>query len=126
MPDGKTLTAAEMVDDFYDRLTMSMNEATPPHNYRPIALTSTICKTLEKIFNTKLLDYVSRKADFGRTQAGRVRNRLTIDLLTLLDAAVRTRFVNGEHVIAMFVDIKKAYDLTWQHGIFKDLQELGL
>ena len=31
-----------------------------------------------------------------------------------------------EHVVAVFLDLEKAYDTTWKHGIMKDLHKLGL
>ena len=99
---------------------------TSPYNYTPIALTSTLCKTLERILNTRLLDFLSRQADFGRIQTGGLKGRSIIDQLTRLDATVRKAFVNDEHVISLFFDIEKAYNLTWKHGILRDLHDLGL
>ena len=38
-----------------------------------------------------------------------------------LESEVRTAFAQNEHIIFMFFDIEKAYDMTWSHGIIKDV-----
>ena len=43
-----------------------------------------------------------------------------------LETFIRDAFVNREHVVAVFFDLKTAYDTTWRYGILKDLHDLGL
>ena len=43
-----------------------------------------------------------------------------------LETFIRDAFVKKEHVVAVFFDLEKAYDTTWQYGILRDLQELGV
>ena len=33
---------------------------------------------------------------------------------------------SGEHLVAVFFDLEKAFDTTWKHGILKDLHGLGM
>lgn len=35
-------------------------------------------------------------------------------------------FFRGHHVGAIFFDIEKAYDTTWQHGLLLKLHSLGI
>lgn len=100
--------------------------ASSPNNYRPIALTSTVCKTLDRIVNGKLQDYLMRKEEFGRIQTGGMRGRSVIDQLVDLETAIRNGFAKDERVISLFFDLEKAYDLTWKRGIMQDLNRLGL
>ena len=37
------------------------------------------------------------------------------------DTFIRDAFVWKQHVWAIFVDLEKAYDTTWKHGILSDL-----
>ena len=35
-------------------------------------------------------------------------------------------FTHGEHVLSVFLDLKKAYDTVWKDGIMRDFYNLGL
>ena len=43
-----------------------------------------------------------------------------------METFIRDAFLKKEHVVAVFFDLEKAYDTTWQHGIMKDLHAIGL
>ena len=95
-------------------------------NYRPIALTSCICKLMEKLVNKRLIWYLEREEKLSRYQCGFRKTRSTLDHLVRLESFIREAFINKEHVTAVFFDLEKAFDTTWKHGILKDLHDLGL
>ena len=95
-------------------------------NYRPIALTSVICKIMERIVNVRLLDYLDMKGKSSSIQCGGKAKRSTIDQLIRVETAIRTAFSKNEHIISIFFDVEKAYDTTWKYGIMKDLHKMGL
>ena len=97
-----------------------------PKNYRPIALTSCICKIFERMVNERLMWYLESKGKLRKEQCGFRRGRSTLDALSALESEVRQAFVNGEQVTAVFFDLEKAYDTAWPHGILQDLKEVGL
>ena len=39
---------------------------------------------------------------------------------------MREAFVRREHVVSVFFDLEKAYDMTWKYGILRDLHGAGL
>ncbi|KAG1655164.1 RNA-directed DNA polymerase from mobile element jockey [Nymphon striatum] len=99
---------------------------TDPSNYRPIALTSCICKTMERMINCRLTYYLESNNILTRCQSGFRRHRSTIDHLVRFETLVREAFIRREHLAAVFFDLEKAYETTWKYGILRDLFNSGL
>ena len=97
-----------------------------PENYRPIALTSCLCKTFERIINNRLIWYLETNKLFSNSQCGYRKNRSCIDHITSLETFIREAFLQKQHVTTVFFDLEKAYDTTWRYGILQDLHNLGL
>ena len=97
-----------------------------PSNYRPIALTSCLCKLMEKLVCKRLIWYLETNNKLSKYQSGFRKNRSTIDHLIRLETLIRNSFIKKEHVTVIFFDIEKAFDTTWKHGILKDLHSMGL
>ena len=99
---------------------------TNPSNYRPIALTSCLCKLIEKLVNKRLAWYLETKHKLSNYQCGFRKTRSTLDHLIRLETFIRQAFIRGEHMVAVFFDLEKAFDTTWKHGILRDLHGMGL
>ena len=97
-----------------------------PLNYRPIALTSCICKPVERMINERLVMYLQKNGLLAKQQCGYRSNKSTVDHLVRLETFIRDAFIQKQHLVAVFVDLQKAYDTTWKHGILQDLHDMGL
>ena len=97
-----------------------------PNNYRHIALTSCLCKTLERMMNKRLTWFLESNNQISRFQSGFRSDRSTTDNLVRLETFICDAFIKKEHVVAAFFDLEKAYDTTWRYGILKDIHKLGL
>ena len=101
-------------------------ESTNPLSYRPIALTSCICKIFEKMINQRLVHFLEMNKLITNIQCGFRKTRSTIDHLTRLDTYIRKGFASNSVTTGIFFDLEKAYDTTWRYGIMRDLHNMGL
>ena len=97
-----------------------------PLNYRPISLTSCLCKLLEKMVNLRLMWYLEKEDYLSPFQSGFRRNRSTIDSLVQFENDIRSAISRNEHSIAIFFDLTKAYDMVWKYDVIKKLSFAGL
>ena len=95
-------------------------------SYRPIALTSCICKLMEKMINTRLVWYLESNSLLSPYQFGFRKNRSTLDPLMNLTNQIQQGFVKQQQTIGVFFDLEKAYDTTWRFGIIKQLHKMGI
>ena len=95
-------------------------------NYRPISLTSCLCKTMERMINTRLVWFLEKNNILTKYQSAFRKGRTTTDQLIRLKSFIRDSFFKGNHVVSVFFYLEKAYDTVWKHGVIRDLHTAGL
>lgn len=91
-----------------------------PSNYRPISLTSQICRIFERILKEEINFYLETNKLIGDSQHGFVRGKSCLtNLLTYLDI-ITTNIDSGIPVDVVYLDFSKAFDtVPHQHLIMK-------
>ena len=101
-------------------------DSSSPANYRPVALTSCICKTMERMENYRLVWFLEKDKLIATFQSSFRKQRQTLDHLVRFDTLIREGFIKKEHVVSVFFDLESAYVKTWKYGIMNGLYDFGI
>ena len=86
-------------------------------SYKPISLISSIMKLFERVIEQRLRSHLEHIGFINKHQSGFKRAKSTDDHLFRLSQSIMESFDRGEHVVAAFVDVEKAFDNTWHNGL---------
>ena len=95
-------------------------------SYRPISLLSAIMKLFKWVIEKRLRKHLEDNSFFSKYQSGFRKSKSTNDHLLNLSQTIMESFNRGEHVIAAFLDVEKAFDNVWQNGLMYKIYQLGL
>ena len=94
-------------------------------NYRPISLTSILCKILESIIREQLVDHMIKNALFSDRQYGFISGRSAVlQLLLALDEWTEA-LDKGEDTDVIYLDYQKAFDTVPHRRLMKKVQAYG-
>lgn len=81
-----------------------------PSSYRPIALSSTMCKVMEHLVKNRLEWFLESQKIFPTSQFGFRKGLGTVDSLSTFATEIRLAFSKNQSLLGVFLDISSAYD----------------
>ena len=95
-------------------------------SYRPISLISSIMKLFEMLIEQRLRSHLKQIGFINKHQSGFRKAKSTDDHIFRLSQAIMESFNRGEHVVATFLDVEKAFDNVWHNGLRYKIFQLDL
>ena len=86
-------------------------------SYRPISPICPIMKLFERVIEQRLRSHLEHIGFISKRQSDFRRAKSTDDHLFRLSQSIMESFNKGEHVVAAFLDIEKAFDNVWHNGL---------
>ncbi|GFV23388.1 probable RNA-directed DNA polymerase from transposon X-element [Trichonephila clavipes] len=88
-----------------------------PKDFRPIALTSTTCKIMEKMILIRIQYFLDSKNLIPGEQYGYRRGHSTVDQIISFCQSIRDaqNCKPTHHTMAALLDLTKAFDRVWKH-----------
>ena len=97
-----------------------------PKNYRPISVTTMLCRLLETIVREVIVQYIKTNGIIINQQYGFLDKRgCVLQLLTVLDKLV-TSLENRNPVDMIYLEIQKAFDSLPHKRLIKKIKCLGI
>ena len=96
-----------------------------PDNYRPISLLPVVSKILERIVFNKMTNYLNENEILYQRQYGFCKGHSTTDAVTNLVLEILHGFEENQMILAVFIDLKKAFDSVSHSRIVLKLGQLG-
>nr|CAD2178902.1 unnamed protein product [Meloidogyne enterolobii] len=99
---------------------------TDPRNYRPVSLTSTVCRVFERIVYSQIINFLDEKNFFCREQFGFMKKRsTTLQLLEMMNEFYDA-IQNNYNVDVIYIDFKKAFDSVPINILLYKLKRAGI
>ena len=83
-------------------------------------------KLFERVIEKRLRKHLEDNGFFSKYQSGFRKSKSTNDHLFRLSQTFMESFNRGEHAVAAFLDVKKAFDNVWHNGRRYEIYQLDL
>ncbi len=95
-------------------------------NYRPVCLTSVVCKILERIWKANIRQYLKKSSLLSDAQHGFVPRRSCQANLIIAEELITGMTDQGEPVDAVNLDFSNAFDSVCHRLLFKKMEAMGI
>ena len=96
------------------------------NNYRGISLMATVLKLVCVVISDRVNDVAEERGLFSRAQAGFRRKEECVTQVAMVMEVIQRRRLAGRPTFAVFVDLKKAYDMVPHEALFAKLSRFGI
>ena len=127
---NKIWKAGKIPTEWKESLIIPLHKAGKDVNkaesYRPVSLTSNLCKTLEGMVNNRLTHYLETNNKITPNQCGYRNSYNTTDHLVRLQHHIRMAQHQKKYTVAVFLDFSKAFDMVWKNGLMQKIDKVGI
>ena len=95
-------------------------------SYRPISLIGSIMKLFERVIEQRLRSHLDNIGFINKHQSGFRKAKSADDHLFIPSQSIMKSFNRGEHVVAAFLDVGKAFYNVWHNGFRYKIFQLDL
>jgi len=96
------------------------------NNYRPISVLNVFSKIMERVVYNRLLSFLNIHSVLSNSQFGfRKKHSCELALISATEF-IRHSLDMGSHVIAVYLDLKKAFDVVSHSLLFQKLEHYGV
>ena len=95
------------------------------NNYRPITLNSIFSKIIEVIIKIRIMSFVDKYVNLDPFQYGFTKNSNTLNATVDFISFLSGELDRGNIVVAVFVDLRKAFDVVDHRLLLSKLERMG-
>jgi hypothetical protein len=96
------------------------------NNYRPISLLCCISKVFEKLLFKHIYTFLKVNGLLNKNQSGFIPGDSTINQLINICNKIYCQLDNDDEILAVFLDLSKAFDKVWHKGLLYKLKRIGI
>jgi hypothetical protein len=95
-------------------------------NFRPISVLNGISKIIEKLLNTRLISFMTKNGTLSKSQYGFRKGMSTQDAIIDLTSDIVDKVDRRSRCLAVFLDLKKAFDTVSTQILIQRLYDIGV
>jgi len=126
---NKSMQTGDVPQEWRDALIVPVfkkGNRSDPCNYRPVSLTSVVCKIMERIVKDNVVEHLNEYKVIKGSQHGFTRGRSCLTNLLEFFEEVYEMIDEGKPVDVIYLDFAKAFDKVPHKRLAKKLQACGI